>query len=197
MTTIPIIFNDTQHKTIIMKLCKRNNFYIDDVYSTIYRDIPPHIKSKLSKSDSEKTLLYLLEKSGDNILSGNFIVKTEELSKKVVGFIIYDITSMDNTPLKRSDLLFILIDKKYQNQSYGTTLMHTYIDDVNSLKCISATVKSENSKLNMWYNQFGFQLLPSVTQHSNKYQMLHLLTPQYHTVKSLAKMLNIESCFEF
>jgi len=73
-------------------------------------------------------------------------------------------------------LLFILIDKKYQNNGFGTKLLDKYIQDIEEKKLLYATVKIENEIVGNFYKKFGFD------NHSNlieseigKYQLLHYI----------------------
>jgi ribosomal protein S18 acetylase RimI-like enzyme len=149
----PINFNFEPHREIIMRLCNRNNFHKEDVYVQIYRDFPPVFKKmvidlkgiKEYNTDIENLFLGLES-------SGYFITIEEDCKKKVVGFVIYDIEQAT----QKSYLLFILIDKKYQNSGFGTKLVYKYIQDIEEKKILCATVKIENEMVGNFYKKFGF-----------------------------------------
>ena len=122
MSIIPVNFSDSQHKAIIMKLCERNKFYEADVYAEIYRDVPPTMKNTLNPEQYDRLKKWVLEAHDTTVSHGYFIIDKEKGKNSVVGFIIYDIEEQTRI----SSLLFILVDKKYRNQSFGTTLMHKY-----------------------------------------------------------------------
>jgi ribosomal protein S18 acetylase RimI-like enzyme len=168
MSIVPVNFSDSQHKAIIMKLCGRNKFYEGDVYFEIYRDVPENLKNMLSVEEYDRVKKNLLEGCNKAISRGYFIIDKEKGKNSVVGFLIYNIEKQ----ISVSSLLFILVDKKYQNQSFGTTLMNKYMEDIRDLNILMARVKSENG-LNEWYNKFHFKKHDSFHNTSSEYEVLH------------------------
>ena len=69
-----------------------------------------NIKKELSKALSA------------TVSHGYFIIDKKKGKNSVVGFLIYNIKEQTRV----SYLLFVLIDKKYQNQSFGTTYAEVY-----------------------------------------------------------------------
>ena len=101
------------HRRIIIKLCERNNFYKEDVYAELYRDAPPNFKTDLIALDRYNKFIEDLNSKFVGLESiGYFITIEKDNRKKVIGFIIYNIVKKSHN----SYLLFILIDKKYQNK---------------------------------------------------------------------------------
>ena len=173
MSISPINFNFEPHREIIMKLCDRNNFHKEDVYIQIYRDMSPVFKKividlrGINEYNTNIENMFLGLES-----SGYFITIEEDCKKKVVGFVIYNIEQAT----QKSYLLFILIDKKYQNNGFGTKLLDKYIQDIEEKKILYATVKIENEIVGNFYKKIGFD------NHSNlieseigKYQLLHYI----------------------
>jgi ribosomal protein S18 acetylase RimI-like enzyme len=179
MSIVPVDFGDSQHNAIIMKLCERNKFYEGDVYAEIYRDAPPAMKNALNPEQIERLKKWLLDARGTAVSHGYFIVDKEKGKNSVVGFIIYNIEEQ----LRGSSLLFLLIDKKYQNQSFGTKLMHKYMEDIRKLDIFMAVVKSESAALNKWYKKFGFEKRPAIPQSSADFELLHYFRPAGAAVK--------------
>jgi RimJ/RimL family protein N-acetyltransferase len=75
-----------------------------------------NIKKELSKALSA------------TVSHGYFIIDKKKGKNSVVGFLIYNIKEQTRV----SYLLFVLIDKKHQNQSFGTTLMQKYMEDIHN-----------------------------------------------------------------
>ena len=178
MSTVPINFNFEPHKNIIMRLCERNNFYEDDIYFELFKDFPHKIKKSvielLGQDEYNKRLNEQLEKSFSGLESfGYFITIEEEGKKKVAGFIIYNI----ELAVKKSYLLFILIDKKYQKNGLGSELINKYIKDVEDKMIIYASVKIENREVSNFYKKFGFDNNSNLIENTKgKYEMLHYIT---------------------
>jgi ribosomal protein S18 acetylase RimI-like enzyme len=177
MSIIPINFNFSPHKNIIMKLCKRNNFYEDDIYLEIFKDFPPEIKNNviklLGEDEYKKNLDKQNKKTFDGLESfGYFITIEEEGKKKVAGFIIYNV----ELKVKKSYLLFILIDKKYQKNGLGTELINKYIKDIEEQMIIYASVKIENREIKNFYKKFGFDNHSNLIENiKENYEMLHYI----------------------
>lgn len=168
MSLISIDFDFSPHKDIIMKLCSRNDFYENDVYSVINRDIPINLKNNLKKivgvEKIEKSINELKKRFIGLNHFGYFIIVEENLKKKVIGFIIYHIKEK----FRGSELLFILIDKKYQNNGYGTMLLNKYIQDLNEKQLIMSIVKIEKNETGNFYKKTGFKYLTT----DDKYDIL-------------------------
>ena len=169
MSIVPLNFSDPQHRAIIMKLCSRNSFYEDDVYAEVHRDVPKKMKDMLSAEQCDKLKQELMKSWGAVISRGYFIIDKEKGKNSVVGFVIYDIEKQ--TPV--SSLLFLLVDKKYRNQSFGTTLMQKYMADIHELNIIAARVKSESPRLNEWYSKFHFKKHGITSCDSSQFELLH------------------------
>jgi len=189
MSTVPFNFNFAPHKNIIMRLCERNNFYEDDIYFELFKDFPPKIKKSvielLGQDEYNKRLNKQLEKSFSGLESfGYFITIEEEGKKKVAGFIIYNI----ELAVKKSYLLFILIDKKYQKNGLGSELINKYIKDVEDKMIIYASVKIENREVSNFYKKFGFDNHSNLIENTKgKYEMLHYIPKKSLKVLLLLK----------
>jgi RimJ/RimL family protein N-acetyltransferase len=165
MSLIQIDFDFSPHKEIIMKLCNRNKFYEDDISVIVNRDLPTNYKNYLIKIVGVEKY----ENHNKNLFTGlkhfgYFIIVEENLKKKVIGFIIYHIKEK----FRGSELLFILIDKKYQNNGYGTMLLNKYIQDINEKKIMISIVKIENKEMCNFYKKTGFKYLAT----DDKYDVL-------------------------
>jgi len=189
MSIVPINFNFAPHKNIIMKLCERNNFYEADVYFELFKDCPPEIKNNMikliGKNEYKKNLDKQIKKTfGGLESSGYFITIEEEGRKKVAGFIIYNI----EIEVKKSYLLFILIDKKKQKNGLGSELINKYIKDVEEQMLIYASVKIENREISNFYKKFGFDNYSNLIENiKGKYEMLHYIPEKSLKVLSLVK----------
>lgn len=103
MSLISINFNDSQHKEIIMKLCKRNKFYEDDMYLELYRDFPQQQKKifiNLGINVKDKFDEIYNNICGNNTNYGYLMINKHNNRNSVVGFLIYNIESKNI----RSDL---------------------------------------------------------------------------------------------
>jgi len=172
MSITNINLSSNAHKEIIMKLCNGNKFHEGDVYLEINKDFPPDYKDKVIKligiSEYNKKIEGIF-KGLEHF--GYFITVEENSRKKVVGFIIYNIEKIQN----KSYLLFILIDKKYQKNSFGTKLVNKFIEEVEEKKLFYATVKVENELVTNFYKKFGFDKHSDLieTEVDEKYDILH------------------------
>ena len=118
---------------------------------------------------------------------GYFITIEEEGKKKVSGFIIYNI----EIEIKKSYLLFILIDKKYQKNGLGTELINKYIKDVEEKMILYASVKIENREVSNFYKKFGFDNHSNLIEYiKGKYEMLHYIPKKSLKVLLVLKCLS-------
>ena len=202
---LKINLHSEEHKNIIMKLSNRNDFFKDDLYTSIYRDAPFEIKKKMIEFTDITTYNEEIKKLFVGIESyGYFIIINEDNKKKVVGFIIYDIgkDTEETEPeliLYKSELTFILIDKKYQNRGFGTKLINKYIQDMKNIekKLIHASVKFENKKLDTFYKRNGFNDYSDLFEINNsKYNRLYYIPSisliKLKTIKLLQNMHMLE-----
>ena len=192
MSIVSINFNFAPHKNIIMKLCERNNFYEGDIYFEIFKDFPPEIKNSgiklLGEDEYNKRSNEQIKKAFGGLESfGYFITIEEEGKKKVSGFIIYNI----EIEIKKSYLLFILIDKKYQKNGLGSELINKYIKDVEDKMIIYASVKIENREVSNFYKKFGFDNHSNLIEYiKGKYEMLHYIPKKSLKVLLVLKCLS-------
>jgi ribosomal protein S18 acetylase RimI-like enzyme len=164
------------HREIIMRLCKRNKFYENDVYVEIYRDLPPAIKNIVIETRGINEYNKCIEELFAGLESFGYFITIEEAGKKkVIGFIIYNIEKK----MKKSYLLFTLIDKKYQKNRFGTKLLNKYIETIRENKLLCASVKIENKEVATFYKKFGFENL--INSVECRYEVLHFIPPVYAT----------------
>ena len=168
------------HREIVMKLCNRNNFHEGDVYMELYKDFPREHKNQIieliGKSEYDKRTKKFIEERFIGLESSGYFITIEKASKKkVVGFIMYNVEEMT----KKSDLLFILIDKNYQNNGFGTKLVDKYIEVIIQKKLLYATVKVENKIVYNFYKKFGFDKHEDlIKSEKGIYEYLHYI-PSY------------------
>ena len=158
MTTQAVNFNSVAHKDIIISLCKRNDFYESEVASFIYADDNIKLKPYLMKVYGEqpeavwKKVFADVQKRHIHNLSGFFMIIKADGKTKVIGFAIY--RRHDNGVY---ELIFILIDKKYQSQRHGSFLLNAYHDAIgNNTSIISLDLK--DIKRFEFYKKFGYTL---------------------------------------
>jgi GNAT superfamily N-acetyltransferase len=125
------------------------------VYINIYKKLPIH---------DEQLAAIMLPKLEGTTLHGHFYSTVIDTKLKITGFVIYNTSNMNDvsgmtTPFIESELLFILVDKKYQRRNMGTELMVQFMDDVKSRRIMAVMVKIE-AKFERWYNIFGFKVDP-------------------------------------
>lgn len=181
------------HREIVMKLCNRNKFYETDVYSELYRDLHPAFKKIAIETRGLNEYNKFIEDLFSGLESFGYFVTIEEAGKKkVAGFIIYNIENYDiEKKLGKSYLLFILIDKKYQNNGLGTKLIHKYIETIEEQKLIYATVKVENKEVAAFYKKFGFDNHSDIIDsEKGKYELLHYIPSTSLKVLKLFKLLS-------
>ena len=163
MSIIPIDFSNINHKKIIMKLCKRNKFYEDDIYTEIYREIPPKIMKQLMMlgNDANTKMNGFLRETYENVVSyGYFMIDKQESRNAVVGFSIYNI---ENTRI-RSELMFVMVDKDYQNRGFGTSLIKHYLNMIDNEKLFSRVKCDKTDDLIIkWYEKNGYKNYLNIT----------------------------------
>jgi hypothetical protein len=179
MSIIPINFSSETHKEYILKLCKRNNFYYDDVFVNLNYNNHELMKKKLKLSYKlnfnvivpnntlEDTAKKLTEKMINRIRQGFLIITKVNEKNMVVGFLIFD------TDLKKvtSDLLFILVDKSFIKQGFGTSLLVKYNNECLLQQIHTQHIKTEDCNLIDWYTRNQYQTV--IPLKINKYY--HLL----------------------
>ena len=187
MSIIPIDFSNITHKHIIMKLCKRNNFYEDDIYTEIYREIPPKIHKHMMMlcNDANTKMNEFIRQTYENVVSyGYFMIDKQESRNAVVGFSIYNI---EKTRI-RSELMFILVDKDYQNRGFGTSLIKHYLNIIDNEK-LFARVKCEKTDdlIIKWYKNNGFKYYLNIILDGGKTKLMPLfynLPEKYLSINS-------------
>jgi predicted GNAT family N-acyltransferase len=200
---IDIDFTNNLHNSIIMTLCRRNNFYHDDIYVLLYKDLPENIKSIfISKNINYKEQI---NKILNEKLYGKFIVK----NTKVLGFLLFSkYEDKDNNIGNASELLYILIDKDYRNNKLGDKLIREYLDIIDRETITYSYVKIDSKKLETYYKKYGFTATPdkdkfppiilrgdddskyiSMFYVSNKIKKLFNIT---NSIKKLCKTQNID-----
>jgi GNAT superfamily N-acetyltransferase len=121
-----IVYRDVElgnekHTEVIMKLCKRNKFYANDIWFFLHQSLQleitigmkgfPPITEKIQKGLERSRMARL-----NWIARGLFAMN----GTKVVGFILYSIHRETKQELA---LNFHLVDHKYRQQNYGSRLL--------------------------------------------------------------------------
>jgi len=119
MNNIEIDFNNEKHIEYILKLARRNNFYVPDLNYLVGGILFPEMEKLFDESTFFKSKMdvynacpiYQLEEDRKGFLVC--------IDKKVVGFIIYYLEHKLNI----TRVNFLLIDKKYTSNGYGSYLL--------------------------------------------------------------------------
>ena len=165
-----IDFNKKIHKNYIQKPIKRNQFYINDIKTQYlndydlddFQDYPLHIQNKMKKELKNKLNIYTIQQRGI------FITTLKNDNKiGICGFLLYNIDD-----LIHYHLTFVLIDKNYQKNGLGTTLLKKLIEIfnvecVNDHKLINIAVKVEADKNLSFYLKNGFLTIQQTNQKYN------------------------------
>jgi ribosomal protein S18 acetylase RimI-like enzyme len=169
-----IDFDKEIHKSYVLKLCKRNNYYIEDCCLQFNKLLLNMVRNEIQKN---------------NILKGYFAI----LNNKVIGFSICDCNSRKTF----WDLMFLLIDKKYQGQKYGTTLINHIINDFEKHNGDMIKLKCYDNE-NKWYKTFGFQNNLRILK--NEYNYLILFNAKKEGPNHIKKMFdyvdNLEKSYD-
>ena len=158
MTTQAVNFNSVAHKDVIIKLCKRNNFYENEVATYIYIDDFNKMKSYIIKIHGNQSdevccnVFAAMQKRHTFTLNGLFMTIKVDEKTRVIGFVIYRMHE-DGV----YELIFILIDKKYQSQKYGSFLLNAYHSIIGHKTSI-VSLELENIKRFDFYKKFGYLL---------------------------------------
>jgi GNAT superfamily N-acetyltransferase len=116
-----IDFENDEHIDCIRKLCERNKFYANDIYWFMHQSRPLDIvlDMKGMPKFSQTTLRYI-ERNKQAIEHwiprGLFAMK----GNNVIGFLLYSIHRETKQEL---ELNFLLVDKDYRKQQYGSNLL--------------------------------------------------------------------------
>ena len=157
-TIVHIDLNLESNKNIIMKLCKRNNFYEDDVYANLYRDIRIHRKEQMSDKQLISVKKHLNDLFKLKKITAYFCTILKNDVIKVVGFMMYSIGED-----AINELTFLLIDKFYQKNGFGSKLLDKYIEDIYIKKILGAYTLIDK-KLIKFYQKKGFVLDHSLVE---------------------------------
>jgi ribosomal protein S18 acetylase RimI-like enzyme len=144
----PIDISNPHHVAHVMKLCKRNHFYEDEMYSTIHQQCSPNAAAKLPPS-----LVSMVNESmiTDDTIHGFFAVK----QNKIVGFILF--TKVHPlTFIQKSELLYVLIDHQHRGNHFSTMLMHHFMEEVSKNEWVYVNVHVEPN-IRDFYTKFGFE----------------------------------------
>ena len=142
-----IDFLNAFHCNNIFKLAKNNNFYVKDLEILIlkkWNSIP--LSSEFLKKTN--TICY-----ADNKNYKGFLISKNNI---IIGFIIYFTVSniYDN-------IHFLLIDKEYQKQGYGSLLLKKVIDNS---KCQFIKVNKPELSILDFYKKHGFSNILSIIE---------------------------------
>ena len=189
---IRIDYTNDLHLKCIWKLSKNNNFYKEDMRGILYGDPSLEIEkfeknNNIKLTDDKKIILYnaTQQKMNDNLKEYNGRKEYYGLficnNKKPIGYILYYLRK-NNIEV---DITFILIDKKYQNQGYGTILINKVKEILSDIKPI-IYLKIDDNNLEKYYNKLKFytldkvfSLIPNIksnTLHEKHNKMLYIMT---------------------
>lgn len=153
MTTIAIDYSSKQHKQIIIQLCKRNTFYINDIASHLYcnEDIElhrPFLKHVNLPIRIETATLILMSNKLKKLNQKGFLLTVNIDNKtKVVGFVMFNITD------GATELLFLLVDKSWRKKGFGKDLMNAYHS---ALQNEISIIQVEETTI-PFYKKFGYK----------------------------------------
>ena len=139
-TTIKIDFINSNHLKYISKLSKRNNFYLEQLHVKMYGSYETEHGYAVIKNVMD---LFINEK----YRKGHFLIQ----NKKIIGFILYQ--NLDNVYAK---LDFILIDKEYQKQGFGTILYQILENECITNKLQFLVVECDENTKKYYENKFNF-----------------------------------------
>jgi len=144
---VDIKLDSDHHKQIIMRLCERNDFYIDDAYYHLYKKTKPETRTMLEKTIPLKFLEEMEAKMPKGFFdrTGRFIC----VKNKVCGFMIIG----HSMYLSVSEILFLLVDKKYQDKGFGKAFVNEAKIICRNEHTIRVKVAQENIN---YYKKFGF-----------------------------------------
>jgi ribosomal protein S18 acetylase RimI-like enzyme len=179
-----IDFDSEQHKKIIMKLCERNNFSIHETYFILYEQVKQEFINDTGLTQ-EKALQYMKDEIRlyEN-KTGKFIC----LKNKVCGFIYIGHTNF----FAISEIIFLLIDKKYRNKGFGKALVEEAKKICKNEHTLRVAVEEKNVD---YYTKFGFteyariedNICMSITNVLNMFDILKMPVEEAYRHVSLMK----------
>lgn len=139
-TTMKIDFINSNHLKYISKLSKRNNFYPEQLHVKMYGSYETEHGYAVIKHEMD---LFINEK----YRKGHFLIQ----NKKIIGFILYQ--NLENVYAK---LDFLLIDKEYQKQGFGTILYQILENECITNKLKYLVVECDENTKKYYENKFNF-----------------------------------------
>ena len=143
LSYVNIDYDNKNHEKIILTLSKRNKFYIPELTLKFNKNLPiSFVQERLRSSN-------FLKNNPESIMGMVWCGKLIILDNKVIGFCIQKENS------KELCIVYLLIDKKYQNQTYGTTYVERLKSEIND-KYLTVS-RREDKRLINFYKKLGFK----------------------------------------
>jgi len=145
LSFITIDFDNKNHEKKILTLSKRNKFYLPELTLKFNKNLP------ISFVQERLRNLEKIEENKNNpkyvglVWCGELII----LDNKVIGFCI------QQESIKELSIAFLLIDKKYQNQNYGSTYIERLKSEIGD-KYLTVVCEDEEKHKN-FYKKLGFK----------------------------------------
>jgi len=143
LSYVDIDYDNKNHEKIILTLSKRNKFYIPELTLKFNKNLPISFVQERLKSSN------FLKNYPESIMSLVWCGKLIVLDNKVIGF------SIQKENSKELCIVYLLIDKKYQNQTYGTTYVERLKSEIND-KYLTVS-RREDKRLINFYKKLGFK----------------------------------------
>ena len=126
-------------KKEIFKLAEKYNFYIDDLYVVLFRDVYPLTKMKLIETfgiDSIK-----IKQVISSLPNIEYYFKCEYVHNTMVAFCIWNANYLD----------FLFVEPSFRNQGLSKQMFNYYIEKVQTSKVVFDDVNLSKYYLNLGY----------------------------------------------
>jgi GNAT superfamily N-acetyltransferase len=126
-------------KKEIFKLAEKYNFYIDDLYLVLFRDVYPLTKIKLI----EKFGIDFVKQMISQLPNIEYYFKCEYVHDTIVAFCVWNDNYLD----------FLFVEPSFRNQGLSKQMFNYYIEKVQTSKVVFDDVNLSKYYLNLGYIQ--------------------------------------------
>lgn len=155
METIFVSDDDEITKKAIMELCIRENFYVEDIYAHLYKDLYPPTKKRITEKGIPIELfrMSVFDRMNDMTICTNATI----LDNKVVGFCMFTL----QYGCKAFDLSFLFVKKEHRGNGIATSLINDFLviykiqkkKYAGKINYVFVAIKKE---MVAFYKRFGF-----------------------------------------
>jgi GNAT superfamily N-acetyltransferase len=107
-----------------------------------------------SQASDKDIAQFIKSRYGNSTKYGYFMIDQQNSRNSVVAFILFCTTTRDD--ILKSELQYILVDKNYQGNSFGTRLINQFLKEITKMGVVHASAQVDKEDILGWYHKFGF-----------------------------------------